>query len=116
MGGNGSDIGAFEVQMATAAAVTISGRVMVGKGRGLANARVYLINQNGETRSAMTNPFGYYRFNDLAAGQIVLIRIVSKRYQFAPQVVSITEDIENLNFFADFWGLENSSVNFPVRF
>ncbi len=85
----------------TAASVTIGGRVFVGNGRGLRNAFVYLTDQNGETRLAMTNPFGYYRFNDIAAGQTVIIRISSKRYQFAPQIVSVTEDIGELNFFAE---------------
>ena len=74
---------------------------MIGKGRGLTNARVYLTEQNGETRLAMTSTFGYYRFNDIAAGQTVVITIVSKRYQFLTQVVNVTEDIGDLNFYAE---------------
>ncbi len=84
----------------TAAGVSVGGRVTVG-GRGLTNAVVILTHSNGQTRTSRTGTFGYYRFDDIAAGQNVIITIVSKRYQFAPQVVSVMEDIENLNFFAD---------------
>ena len=86
----------------SAASVTVGGRVMVGNGRGLANARVYLTEQNGEVRMAMTSSFGYFRFADIAAGQSVIIRIVWKRYQFEPQVVNVFENIEDLNFYAEF--------------
>ena len=101
IGGDGADIGAYEVRLApTAATVSIGGRVMTASGRGLTNARVYLTDQNGETRLATTSAFGYYRFGDIAAGQTVLITIISKRYQFAAQVVNVTENIGDLNFYA----------------
>lgn len=47
-GGDGADIGAFELQAPTAASVTVSGRVSAGK-RGVARAVVYLTDQNGST-------------------------------------------------------------------
>jgi hypothetical protein len=82
----------------TAASVSISGRVMIGNGRGLNNAMVILTDANGETRTAWTNPFGYYRFYDVAAGQTVIMTVVSKRFQFAPQLIYITEDLSEQNF------------------
>lgn len=82
----------------TAASVSISGRVLTGGGRGLSNASVYLTDTQGNTRTARTSAFGYYRFNDIAAGQTVIISVVSKRYQFAPQVVNVAEEIGDLNF------------------
>jgi len=96
-GGNGSDIGAFEVQAPTAASVTIGGRVSSGK-RGLASATVYLTDQNGSTRTARTNPFGYYRFEDIEVGQTLIVNVFHKRYQFTPQVVTLYEAVENLDF------------------
>lgn len=87
-------------QPATTAAVSIGGRVLTNTNRGLANAVVYLTDSDGETRTARTNPFGYYRFSDIAAGQTVVVTVISKRYQFAPQVLSVTEAIEDLNFAA----------------
>jgi Carboxypeptidase regulatory-like domain len=86
----------------TAASVSVSGRVLTGDGssRGLANALVYLIDSEGSTRTARTSPFGYYRFDGIAVGQSVVITVVSKGYQFAPQVVSVNEDMEEVNFIA----------------
>ncbi len=100
-GGDGSDIGALELQLApTAAAVSISGQVIISDGRGLMNARVMLIDQNGTTRTAMTTSFGYFHFTDVPAGETVVISVISKRYTFAPQVLNVTEDFVELNFSA----------------
>jgi hypothetical protein len=98
--GDGADIGAFELQQApTVASVAVSGRVMSGK-RGIAQARVYLTDQNGEIRTATTNSFGYYRFDDVRAGETYVINVSSKRYQFNPQTVTPNGDIETVNFVA----------------
>ncbi len=84
----------------TAASVSVGGRVTVGK-TGLSRARVTLTDMNGETQSAITNPFGYYRFDDVEAGETYTISINHKRYIFAPQVISLFEDLTELNFTAD---------------
>lgn len=84
----------------TAAAVSIGGRVLTNDGRGLAKARVTLTAQSGETRELLTSSFGYYRFTDVAAGQSVILTVVSKRYRFAPQIVSVTDDLTDLNLTA----------------
>ena len=98
-GGDGSDIGALELQLApTAAAVSISGRVLTPEGRGLMNARVILTDSNGNVRSAATSAFGYFRLADVEAGTTVVLSVSSKRYSFAPQVVSVTEDLTGINF------------------
>jgi hypothetical protein len=84
----------------TAAAVSISGRVLTPQGRGVSRAQVYLTNQNGEILSRRTSTFGHYRFDDIAAGQTVVISVVSKRYSFAPQVLNASEGITDLDFTA----------------
>lgn len=84
----------------TAAAVSVSGRVLTPDGRGLINAFVNLTDSSGSTRSARTTAFGYYRFDEVAAGQTYILNVSSKRYQFTAQVLSVTEDLENLDFFA----------------
>ncbi|HEX8567524.1 MAG TPA: carboxypeptidase-like regulatory domain-containing protein [Pyrinomonadaceae bacterium] len=100
-GGDGTDIGAYELQSSpTAASVTISGRVITSNGRGLFNALVALTNENGETRYARTSINGRYRFNDVAAGSSAVITIVSKRYSFAPQVLMVTGESLNVDFLA----------------
>ncbi len=91
------DKGAFETLSPTAASVSISGRVMAGK-QGLSRATVYLTDQKGETRTTRTNSFGYFRFEEVEVGETYIINVSSKRYQFNPQVVTLTEEINELNF------------------
>ncbi|MGI8788302.1 MAG: carboxypeptidase regulatory-like domain-containing protein [Pyrinomonadaceae bacterium] len=86
----------------TAASVIVSGRVLTPSGRGLMNATVLLTDATGATRSTRTTTFGYYRFNEVAAGQTYIFNVRSKRFQFVPRVVSITEEIDDLNFIAAF--------------
>ena len=99
-GGNGADIGAFEVQPAapTAATVTIGGRVLAANGRGIARARVSITDANGETRRATTNGFGYYRFGDVAVGETYVVEASAKRHRFAAQVLTVGEETNGLNF------------------
>ena len=96
--GNGSDIGAFEISTPTAANVSVSGRVLVGS-RGLMNARVTLTDQNGAERSARTTVFGNYRFDEVEAGQTYIVAVHSKRYQFVPQVITVSENLSELYFY-----------------
>lgn len=90
-----------KIQLAqpTAASVTISGRV-VWKNRGIPRARVFLTDANGEVRIAVTNPSGYYRFTDVQVGETYVLRASGKRYSFAPQVLMVMEEINDLNFVA----------------
>ena len=85
----------------TAAGVTVSGRVFTPDGRSLMNALVLFSCASGETRAARTGAFGYYRFDDVAAGQTGIFQISSKRYRFNPQVISVTENVTELNFTAE---------------
>ncbi|MDQ4120954.1 MAG: carboxypeptidase regulatory-like domain-containing protein [Acidobacteriota bacterium] len=95
-----TDIGAFEMQLPTAASVSISGRVITQNGRGLANAPVILTSNDGSTRYARTSTGGHYHFSDVPAGSSVVITVISKRYNFAPQVLTVTEETVNLDLFA----------------
>lgn len=85
----------------TAASVSISGRILTPSGVGLRNAVVYLTTQQGEVLTTRTSTFGYYRFDEIAVGQIIIITILSKHYQFATQVINVTEEMNDLNFVAN---------------
>lgn len=100
-GGDGTDIGAVEFQAPppTAASVTVSGRVSANN-RGAANVRVIITGADGQTRTALTNSFGYYRFDDVPAGATYVFQARHKRFEFAPQVLSVSEEVNNLNFTA----------------
>jgi len=82
----------------TAAGVSIGGRVLTPEGSGLKNARVNLTDSQGNSRTALTNAFGYYRFAEVQAGEIYIIQVISKRYQFEPRSVIINDEINDLNF------------------
>ena len=83
----------------TAASVSVSGRITDGK-RGISNAVIYLTDANGNTQATRTSSFGYYRFDDIEVGQNVIIQVSARRYSFAPQVVTVNEELANLNFTA----------------
>jgi len=82
------------------APVTISGRVLNSTGRGVHNAIVTLTNSSGETRSTVTNPFGYYRFVQVAVGETYTVRVRSKRYTFRPQSITPNNEVTEFNFVA----------------
>ncbi|MGI8641285.1 MAG: Ig-like domain repeat protein, partial [Pyrinomonadaceae bacterium] len=84
----------------TAASVEISGRVTTNSGRGISNARVTITDQAGNSRLATTSAFGYFRFDEVQAGETYVISVKSKRYSFAPQVINVTENLTDLTFTA----------------
>jgi hypothetical protein len=83
----------------TAAAVSISGRVYASGSMGLSNASVVLTLANGSMRTARSSSFGYFRFDDIEAGQTVFIQITSKTRLFDPQVLDVSQDVADLEFF-----------------
>lgn len=84
----------------TAASVTVGGRVLDASRRAISRARVTLTDASGETRTALTNSFGYYRFDDVPAGETCVFSVSRKRYQFAPQILSVNEAVEDFDFVA----------------
>jgi hypothetical protein len=91
----------FTTLAPTASAVSVSGRILTSDGLGLTNARVILTDSNGNSRTVSTGSFGFYRFDNVAAGQIYVVNIGSKRFTFAPQVISVFDNITELNFTAN---------------
>ncbi|MCY7376598.1 MAG: carboxypeptidase-like regulatory domain-containing protein [Pyrinomonadaceae bacterium] len=96
------DIGAFESSAPTAASVEISGRITTADGRGIFNARITLTDATGQPRYALSNPFGYYRFPDVAVGETYIVAVSHKRFQFPQpvQILNLNEKTNNLNFTA----------------
>lgn len=84
----------------SAASVTVSGRV-IANGRGLPNAIVTYAGETGERKSAMTNAFGYFRFEEVQAGQTYIFNVLSKRFTFQPRTVEVNEELTELNFEAE---------------
>jgi hypothetical protein len=85
-----------------AASVTIGGRVTNSFNRGIAKARVMMTDEGGNQRYATTNPFGFYRFDHISAGQTVVLQVSSKQYEFPQpvQIIFVTEENANIIFSA----------------
>ena len=72
--------------------------------QGLRRVNVTLLNTaTGETRSAVTNTFGYYNFNDIPSGAAYVVTVSSRRYTFSnpSQVVNVSDNVSELNFIAN---------------
>ncbi len=102
-GGDGTDIGSFELQTEpTATNATISGRVTTPSGLGLRNAIVSITDPQGVRRTATTSSFGIYSFANVQTGFTYILSVSSKRYRFAAQTIPINGNLANI----DFVGLE----------
>ena len=84
----------------TAADADVRGKVTSATGRGVANARVTLTDSQGSQRTAITIPFGYFRFNEVAAGATFVVSVSAQIYQFNSQVITVNSDVTDLNITA----------------
>ena len=87
----------------TAAHVTVVGRVLAANGGGIRNVRITLTGASGETRTVISSTFGYFRFDDVAAGETYIFSVFAKRFAFSQptQVRSIVEDTDDIIFTAN---------------
>ena len=86
--------------LAQTANVSVSGRVLQANGRGVANARVEMTDQSGNVRTVLTNPFGYYRFAEVAVGETYIISGKHKRYEFDAQTLAVNGSLSEVNLTA----------------
>jgi hypothetical protein len=102
---NGGSVGSTSIELISpsAAAVSLGGRVMTVEGRGIGNVVVVMSSPDGSSRTAITNPFGFYRFDGVAIGVNYLIGASSKSYTFTQQTIShqAVDDADWLNFIAE---------------
>jgi hypothetical protein len=86
----------------TASEVTVAGRITTGEGRGIRNVRILMTNSNGESRTALSGSFGYFRFTGVPAGETYVFTAFAKRYEFEEpsQVRTIIEETEGVHFVA----------------
>lgn len=82
----------------TAAQVSVGGRVSTPDGQGIPRATVIITTPGGQTRQAITNPFGYYRFDDLPSGEAYVLAVRHKQYTFAPRTWLAAETREDFDF------------------
>ena len=70
------------------------------QGAAIPNAIVYLVDSAGEIRTTRSSTFGYYRFDEVQAGQIVIVGARFKSFRFEPQIVDVNKELTALYFFA----------------
>lgn len=87
----------------TAATVNLGGRVTTQDGRGIRNVRITLTMPGGETRSALSGAFGYYRFTDVPVGETYILMARAKSYALINpiQILTLLEEREDIDFVAD---------------
>ena len=90
----------FVEAVPTAASVLITGAVRTADGRGIPNATVQMADSNGTIRNTRTNSFGYYRFEGVEVGGSYVFNVSAKGHQFDSQIVSVQDNIQDLDFFA----------------
>lgn len=93
-------IGLVGNNIPVAANASVSGRILAADGRCIRNARVSMTLPNGEIRTVLSSSLGYYRFEEIEVGQTVIISVNSKQFQFSPQVVSVQDNLDDVNFIA----------------
>lgn len=85
----------------TAANANIAGRVTTQSGSGLGRVQVTLSGGSlASARTAITNPFGYYQFDNVEVGEIYILSISSKRYTFQnpTRTVSLEDNLSSEDF------------------
>jgi hypothetical protein len=76
---------AFESLAPTAAAVTLSGRILAAEGGAVRRVRVALIDTlTGSSRTTEINPFGFYSFEEVEVGRFYIVRAESLDFTFTP--------------------------------
>jgi hypothetical protein len=85
-----------------AAGATVAGRVVDQAGRAISRATVVLTDSDGVTRTALTNPFGYFVFTDVPVGETYVAGVRHRRYRFESRTVSLDDNFTDLDFVAAF--------------
>ncbi|HQU84625.1 MAG TPA: carboxypeptidase-like regulatory domain-containing protein [Pyrinomonadaceae bacterium] len=87
----------------TAASASISGKAVTADGRGIKNAQVYLIDQNGNVRTALTNSFGNYVFENVSAGENYVLNIFAKKFHFTnpTRLINVQNDVSDEDFVSE---------------
>lgn len=94
------DIGAYEYLAAPPQSVSISGRVFDASGSPVFKAFLVLTDSQGNERPAISNPFGYYGFQNVTANEVYRIEVISKNRTFANQFIQPSSNISNFDITA----------------
>lgn len=82
----------------TAGGVEVSGRVVNLEGRGIRNAKIALVDSHGVAYVKLVGQFGEFKFEDIPSGETYIVTVSSRRYQFAPQLLQVFDNVTDLVF------------------
>ena len=91
------EIGAVEAPRPTAAAVSISGRVIQSNGKGIFRASVTLTDTTGKVFTTITDLRGNYSFAGFQPESVYILNAQHQQYNFNPQVVTPNQDLFGIN-------------------
>jgi hypothetical protein len=76
---------------------------MNNQDRGIRSVSITLTDSAGNQRAAQTTSFGYYRFDDVAAGETVTITAKARRFKFVQSSIVRTtnESVSNADFVSE---------------
>jgi hypothetical protein len=100
LGGDGSDIGSFEIQFPVSGTANLSGRVIYSGWTAKTRGSVRLSDSNNNVRWASLNPLGYYRFYDVPLGGSFTISLYNKGWTATSINIFTAESVSNLDLTA----------------
>lgn len=82
----------------TAADASIGGRVLDRYDRGASRSIVTLTDESRNVKQFITNPFGYYHFDDLQVGKVYVVNVRHKLNSYQPRAISLTDSLSDVDF------------------
>ena len=94
--------GIVTIGAATVERATVAGRVTTQSGRSIRNVIINLMDSQGNSRTLITNSFGYFEFKDVAVGETYTLEAKAKLYTFSQPtlVVNVDQNLTEINFTA----------------
>ncbi len=87
----------FTITSAPASSGSVGGRIVSSTGAGIPRTTVRMTGPGGVNLAAITNAFGYYRFDGVAFNVAYTLTPVAKGYTFSPVSSTITPTADALN-------------------
>lgn len=84
----------------TSSGFKVSGRVIAQNGSGLKGTYLTMTFSDGSVRTAITSSFGYYNFENVPAGSVVVLSLISKGYTFQSRAVQVDGELTSVDFMA----------------
>jgi uncharacterized delta-60 repeat protein len=81
----------------------IAGRIMSTNGMPISGATVVLTDARQQSRSALSNAFGYYGFSGISSNEVYTVSVSNKRYRFQPpsRQLTLLTSLTDVDFVGD---------------